>query len=64
MNTGDKGANMRMLKRLNIMKCECGKIVDGGSVFCSDCKAAIERANAKTLINENLVFQKLIQKVK
>ncbi len=51
---------MSGLRRSNQPKCECGKEIVEGSVFCSYCKAAIERENAKTLVGENNTYQKLL----
>jgi uncharacterized Zn finger protein (UPF0148 family) len=39
-------------------KCECGKPVSKGSVFCPDCMAAVNRKNVKTMKNEERNYQK------
>ncbi len=40
------------------LKCDCGKTVSEGSVFCPFCKAAIKRDNAKMIKNEDRNYQK------
>ena len=40
-------------------KCECGKIVTPGSVFCLQCKELIEQKNCKVLDKENAEFNKV-----
>ena len=39
-------------------KCECGKTVAAGSVFCPHCRAEINRKNAKTIRKEERNYQK------
>ena len=40
------------------MKCECGKTVSKGSVFCPHCRAEINRKNVKTMKKGEYNFQK------
>jgi len=40
------------------MKCECGKTVSKGSVFCPHCRAEINRKNVKTMKKGEYSFQK------
>lgn len=40
------------------VKCECGKTVSKGSVFCPYCKAEINRKNAKVIKKEERSYQK------
>lgn len=40
------------------IKCDCGKAVSAGSVFCPFCKAAIKRKNARTIKKEDRSYQK------
>ena len=47
--------NIKQAKRL---KCECGKMVAIGSVFCVECRDVIERKNQKILIREVTSFNK------
>jgi len=42
------------------LKCECGKTVSIGSVFCPHCKAEIQRNNAKMIKKEEKKYQKKI----
>lgn len=43
------------------IKCECGKTVSKGSVFCPHCRAEINRKNAKTMKKEEKSFQKTMR---
>lgn len=47
-------------KSPKVQKCECGKIVANGSVFCMECKELIEQKNIKVIDKENAVFNKRI----
>ncbi|MFA6548479.1 MAG: hypothetical protein WCT39_00910 [Candidatus Margulisiibacteriota bacterium] len=49
---------MSTLRRLHQIKCDCGRIVTEGSVFCLCCRAAIKRKNTKILSREKLLFAK------
>jgi len=40
------------------LKCECGKAVAAGSVFCPHCRAEIKRKNVKTMKKEESNYQK------
>jgi len=40
------------------LKCECGKTVAKGSVFCPHCRAEVNRANVKTMKKEERNYQK------
>jgi len=40
------------------LKCECGKSVAEGSVFCPHCKATIKRKNAKKIKKEESNYQR------
>jgi len=46
------------LKEAKIPKCDCGKGVAAGSVFCDTCKAIIVRENNKIIVKEIIVFNK------
>ncbi|MFH1683689.1 MAG: hypothetical protein ABIA67_02270 [Candidatus Margulisiibacteriota bacterium] len=39
-------------------KCECGQTVAIGSVFCSRCRAEVNRKNAKVIKKEDNKYQK------
>lgn len=41
-----------------LIKCDCGKTVSKGSVFCPYCKAEINRKNAKVIKKEERSYQK------
>ena len=41
-----------------LVKCECGKAVSPGSVFCPHCRAAINRKNVKVMKKEELRYRK------
>ena len=47
---------MRELKRLKRRKCDCGRTVVEGSVFCLWCRAAIKRKNIKILNKDKILF--------
>ena len=40
------------------IKCECGKTVSPGSVFCPHCRAAINLKNARVMKKEEHKYQK------
>jgi hypothetical protein len=40
------------------IKCECGRTVSKGSVFCPHCRAEINRKNVKTMKKEESNYQK------
>ena len=46
------------VKQAKKPKCECGKLVAIGSVFCAACKDEIERKNHKILVREASSFNK------
>lgn len=49
---------MSNLKPKVRQKCECGRTVEAGSVFCSECKASIERKNTRIIGREVASFNK------
>ncbi|MBU0686541.1 MAG: hypothetical protein KKB81_01625 [Candidatus Margulisbacteria bacterium] len=51
---------MKKIKR-GAPKCECGRVVSKGSVFCSHCVAEVNRRNFKTMKNEDRKYQKSVQ---
>jgi hypothetical protein len=53
--TGNKMSTL-LKKRIHQIKCDCGKAVAEGSVFCLCCRAAIKRKNIKILSREKLLF--------
>ncbi|MFC1571189.1 hypothetical protein ACFL31_01390 [Candidatus Margulisiibacteriota bacterium] len=46
---------MAVLKRIHRQKCECGRAVIDGSVFCLCCRAAVKRRNIKVLSREKIL---------
>jgi hypothetical protein len=44
-----------------LLKCECGKTVSKGSVFCPHCRAEINRKNIKVMKKENRNYQERMQ---
>ena len=44
---------MSGLRHKASVKCECGKTVAEGSVFCPHCRAEINRKNARTIKNRD-----------
>jgi|GEM_PF-2778422 len=47
---------MGACRRINKPKCECGRAVVEGSVYCLCCRAAIKRKNSKILSNDKILF--------
>jgi len=45
-------------RRKVAIKCDCGQTVAAGSVFCPNCKAAIDRKNAKVMKREEGSYHK------
>ena len=41
-----------------LLKCECGKTVSKGSVFCPNCRAKINLKNARVMKREERSYQK------
>jgi hypothetical protein len=46
------------VRRKASLKCECGRTVSKGSVFCPHCKAAIKRKNVRTMEREERNYQR------
>jgi len=44
------------------LKCECGRTVSKGSVFCPHCRAEINRKNVKTMAKEERRCQKSMRR--
>lgn len=54
--------NMRRLNKPKVlMKCSCGQTVSVGSVFCSCCKAKVQKENAKTIKKKEKKYQKMMR---
>jgi hypothetical protein len=49
---------MSGLRKKVSLKCECGKTVSKGSVFCPHCRAEINRKNVKTMKKVERNYQK------
>ncbi|MFH1347689.1 MAG: hypothetical protein ABIH22_03260 [Candidatus Margulisiibacteriota bacterium] len=50
---------MKRLKKPKVlMKCGCGQTVAAGSVFCAQCRAEVNRKNAKVIKKEDNKYQK------
>jgi len=49
---------MNGLRKKVSKKCECGKTVSKGSVFCPHCRAMINRKNVKTMKKEERSYLK------
>lgn len=47
---------MSIRKKVSI-KCDCGQDVSVGSVFCPNCKAEVNRKNARTIKKEEDKYQ-------
>jgi len=45
-------------KSAKVTKCECGRVAESGSVFCADCKTAIEKKNTKILNRETALYNR------
>jgi len=43
------------------IKCDCGETVSKGSVFCPNCRAAINRKNVKVIKKEEASYQRKIR---
>ncbi len=52
---------MVVRKKIKV-RCECGKAVAAGSVFCPHCRAEINRKNVKTMAKEERRCQKSMQR--
>jgi uncharacterized Zn finger protein (UPF0148 family) len=52
-----QGGSMSVRHKVSL-KCECGKTVSEGSVFCPHCRAAIDRKNVRTMKKEERNYQK------
>ncbi|OGC22192.1 hypothetical protein A2291_01180 [candidate division WOR-1 bacterium RIFOXYB2_FULL_42_35] len=50
--------NIKGLRQKASSKCSCGQPASDGSVFCSTCKAEVNRKNVITLKNEDRRYQK------
>ena len=53
-----KKEDIKALRRKVKLKCTCGRVVSEGSVFCSHCKAEVNRKNAKMMKREDRNYQK------
>ena len=49
---------MTVLKKRAKVKCDCGQAVSVGSVFCPNCRAAVNRKNAKTVLKEEKKYRR------
>ncbi|MCX5750774.1 MAG: hypothetical protein NT099_03780 [Candidatus Saganbacteria bacterium] len=47
---------MVILKRMKKQKCDCGRPIAEGSVFCLHCRADVKRKNTQLLTRENKLF--------
>ncbi|MFH1826596.1 MAG: hypothetical protein ABH823_04840 [bacterium] len=50
------------IKKAKQTKCECGRLVAEGSVFCLLCRATVKRRNAKILVKEQELFATFVKK--
>jgi hypothetical protein len=55
---------MSVLRQKPKVKCECGKTVSPGSVFCPHCRAEINRKNVKTMKREGRSFRKKMRQMR